>query len=250
MIGVECGKALLRTPASHLSHCQASLLPKPPAVCCLTPCLANPPELDPHPPISPLSPVPRPHTPKVVCYLTTLRPDQGGAAAFHHAKLHGLAISPAPSPAHTHPPPPPPTRPQVVCYLTATCRHPNSVRDPHDLAALSPPRLSPNAQPQVVCYLATLRPDQGGVTTFHHPKLHGLAIPPRQGDALIFFPSFEDGTLDMRMAHSGRPVLNGGEKWIINTWACQRPVPSAVQLPPAKLPAVKLPGSLEYSNMA
>ena len=35
------------------------------------------------------------------------------------------------------------------------------------------------------------------------------------------------------MAHEGRPVGAGAEKWIINTWACQQSVPSAVLLPPA-----------------
>ena len=46
----------------------------------------------------------------------------------------------------------------------------------------------------------------------------------------MFFPAFEDGALDGRMAHSGQPVAGpGAEKWIVNTWACQHPVPSAVR---------------------
>jgi hypothetical protein len=80
-----------------------------------------------------------------------------------------------------------------------------------------------------VCYLRTLEPGQGGGTKFHHPLLRGLCTRPVQGDAVVFFPAFEDGTLDDRMAHSGQPVAGAGaEKWIVNTWACQRPVPSAV----------------------
>lgn len=56
---------------------------------------------------------------------------------------------------------------------------------------------------------------------------------PRQGDALIFFPAFADGCFDGRMAHSGQAVL-AGQKWTVNTWACQRRVPIAL----AQLPAV------------
>jgi hypothetical protein len=43
----------------------------------------------------------------------------------------------------------------------------------------------------------------------------------------VFFPAAADGRFDERMAHSGLPVL-AGEKWILNTWACQRRVPTAV----------------------
>jgi hypothetical protein len=82
-----------------------------------------------------------------------------------------------------------------------------------------------------VCYLNTLEPAQGGGTRFHHPCLGGLTVRPARGDALVFFPAFADGALDGRMAHSGQPVGGGGaEKWIINTWACQRSVPSAVEI--------------------
>ncbi|GBF95887.1 hypothetical protein Rsub_08478 [Raphidocelis subcapitata] len=82
---------------------------------------------------------------------------------------------------------------------------------------------------QVVCYLRTLEPSQGGCTRFHHPALGGLEVPPREGGALVFFPAFEDGRLDGRMAHSGARVTGrGAEKWIINTWLAERPVPAAV----------------------
>ena len=84
---------------------------------------------------------------------------------------------------------------------------------------------------QVVCYLRTLDPAEGGCTRFHHPALNGLAVPPLEGAALCFFPAFADGRLDGRMAHSGAPVTaRGAEKWIINTWATERPVPTAVAL--------------------
>ncbi|KAL4427879.1 hypothetical protein ABPG75_001968 [Micractinium tetrahymenae] len=85
---------------------------------------------------------------------------------------------------------------------------------------------------QVVVYLNTLDREQGGGTHFSHPCMDGLTVQPRRGDALIFFPAFADGKFDDRMAHCGE-VVRLGEKWILNTWACQRPVPAAVTyLPP------------------
>jgi hypothetical protein len=69
-----------------------------------------------------------------------------------------------------------------------------------------------------------------------HPTLRPACVPthlqPHQGDALIFFPAFADGCFDGRMAHSGQAVLVG-QKWTVNTWACQRRVPTAL----AQLPA-------------
>lgn len=55
----------------------------------------------------------------------------------------------------------------------------------------------------------------------------GVVMQPRLGDALVFFPAYADGKFDDRMAHSGEAVRLG-EKWILNTWACQRRVPAAV----------------------
>lgn len=85
---------------------------------------------------------------------------------------------------------------------------------------------------QVVVYLNTLEGGQGGGTHFSHRCMDGLTVQPRQGDALIFFPAYADGKFDDRMAHCGE-VVRLGEKWILNTWACQRAVPAAVtHLPP------------------
>ncbi|PSC76020.1 alpha beta-hydrolase [Micractinium conductrix] len=77
---------------------------------------------------------------------------------------------------------------------------------------------------QVVVYLNEV--EGGGGTRFHHPLFRGLTIEPRQGDALLFFPAYADGRFDVRMAHSGQPV-EAGQKFILNTWCCQRAVPSA-----------------------
>lgn len=77
---------------------------------------------------------------------------------------------------------------------------------------------------QCVVYLNTLPEDAGGTTRFHHAALGGLAVPPRAGTALLFFPAFADGSPDYRMTHSGEPVTRG-EMWILNTWLCQFPLP-------------------------
>lgn len=73
---------------------------------------------------------------------------------------------------------------------------------------------------QCVVYINSMTAEQGGSTAFHHPLLKGLAVQPKQGAALVFFPAYADGRIDDRMAHSGEPVVSG-EKWIINTWAMQ-----------------------------
>jgi prolyl 4-hydroxylase len=77
---------------------------------------------------------------------------------------------------------------------------------------------------QCVVYLNTLPQEAGGATRFHHPALGGLSVQPRQGDALLFFSASAGGAPDYRMTHSGEPVLRG-EKWILNTWLCQYPLP-------------------------
>ena len=85
---------------------------------------------------------------------------------------------------------------------------------------------------QVICYLNTLEGEEGctggrgsgGGTRFHHACMGGLTVAPRQGAALLFFPCFAGGEMDGRMAHSGEAVLVG-EKWTINTWLCEAPVP-------------------------
>lgn len=76
---------------------------------------------------------------------------------------------------------------------------------------------------QCLVYLNTLSTKHGGGTKFHHPLFRGLTVSPVQGDALMFFTAWQDGQEDARMVHSGEKVLGDGEKWIINTWACQYP---------------------------
>lgn len=83
---------------------------------------------------------------------------------------------------------------------------------------------------QLICYLNTLEGDgsagrgSGGATRFHHACLGGLAVTPEQGAALLFFPCYAGGEMDGKMAHSGEAV-RAGEKWSVNTWLCEAPVP-------------------------
>eukprot|EP00887_Chlorella_sp_A99_P000520 scaffold17.g520.t1 len=84
--------------------------------------------------------------------------------------------------------------------------------------------MAAGGQRLVVCYLKTLSPSEGGATCFHHPSMHGLLHP---------IPS----SIHPSTCHSGLPVISG-EKWIVNSWACQRPVPSAVELAPEEAAAL------------
>lgn len=56
----------------------------------------------------------------------------------------------------------------------------------------------------------------GGGTGF--PKL-GKSIRPKQGRALVFFPSTLDGALDEMALHSGEDADD--EKWVCQVWIRQ-----------------------------
>lgn len=56
--------------------------------------------------------------------------------------------------------------------------------------------------------------EEGGATEF--PQL-GLSIQPRRGDALLWFNTLPNGSVDPRTMHAGRPVLRG-EKQALNVW--------------------------------
>ncbi|CAG9466945.1 unnamed protein product [Pedinophyceae sp. YPF-701] len=76
---------------------------------------------------------------------------------------------------------------------------------------------------QCVCYLSGDDEGTGGATSFDHPCMEGLKVAPTRGSALVFFPAFRDGRSDDRMTHSGQRV-DSGEKWIVNSWACEKAV--------------------------
>mmetsp|Transcript_1281 Transcript_1281/g.4742 ORF Transcript_1281/g.4742 Transcript_1281/m.4742 type:complete len:334 (-) Transcript_1281:531-1532(-) len=78
---------------------------------------------------------------------------------------------------------------------------------------------------QRLVQVVALEPVHGGATSFSHPALRGLRVQPSEGDALVFFPAFADGTADARMPHAGEPVLpDAPDKWNLNTWVCEREV--------------------------
>jgi hypothetical protein len=75
--------------------------------------------------------------------------------------------------------------------------------------------------------------DKGGLTKFgklpaHPNQSYGscLAITPRKGDALLFFPADRDGTFDERLEHEGAPAVD--EKWIARIWRHKERGPSTI----------------------
>eukprot|EP00747_Dinoflagellata_sp_TGD_P170560 gnl/TRDRNA2_/TRDRNA2_202434_c0_seq1.p1 gnl/TRDRNA2_/TRDRNA2_202434_c0~~gnl/TRDRNA2_/TRDRNA2_202434_c0_seq1.p1 ORF type:complete len:373 (-),score=80.09 gnl/TRDRNA2_/TRDRNA2_202434_c0_seq1:118-1236(-) len=54
---------------------------------------------------------------------------------------------------------------------------------------------------------------QGGRTAFN---LFSLSVPPRKGDALIFFPAFANGHPDHRTLHEAQDAMD--DKWVIQLW--------------------------------
>lgn len=54
---------------------------------------------------------------------------------------------------------------------------------------------------------------QGGHTCFDHL---GLAVQPRQGSALLFFPAFADGKSDERSLHTAMDAID--TKWVMQQW--------------------------------
>ncbi|XP_031493954.1 probable prolyl 4-hydroxylase 9 isoform X2 [Nymphaea colorata] len=45
----------------------------------------------------------------------------------------------------------------------------------------------------------------------------GLKVKPKQGDALLFYSLFPNGTIDVSSLHGSCPVING-EKWVATKW--------------------------------
>ena len=68
----------------------------------------------------------------------------------------------------------------------------------------------------VLLYLNSVETDFGGETKF--PELD-LSVHPKQGSALVFFPSLGvKGIPDARTIHAAEPLRNGGEKWVAQLW--------------------------------
>ena len=60
--------------------------------------------------------------------------------------------------------------------------------------------------------------DAGGSTVFKDLELQ---IKPEKGKALLFFPSFADGTPDDRTEHAGQVAFD--TKWIAQIWIHEAP---------------------------
>jgi prolyl 4-hydroxylase len=60
--------------------------------------------------------------------------------------------------------------------------------------------------------------EEGGETNF--PRL-GLSVPPKRGNALIFYNVFDDGQPDFDTEHASLPVIKG-EKWLATKWLRER----------------------------
>lgn len=97
--------------------------------------------------------------------------------------------------------------PQLARYEAA--QHFLSHEDafPSDLAATN----GFQRQATVLVYLNDVQ--QGGATRFEHLN---LAVQPRKGMALLFFPSFADGTPDDRTLHTAEAAQD--TKWIMQQW--------------------------------
>eukprot|EP00746_Dinoflagellata_sp_MGD_P166453 gnl/MRDRNA2_/MRDRNA2_96336_c0_seq1.p1 gnl/MRDRNA2_/MRDRNA2_96336_c0~~gnl/MRDRNA2_/MRDRNA2_96336_c0_seq1.p1 ORF type:complete len:442 (+),score=78.34 gnl/MRDRNA2_/MRDRNA2_96336_c0_seq1:75-1400(+) len=77
---------------------------------------------------------------------------------------------------------------------------------------------------QCLVYLNDVPKEDGGSTKFFHPSLNGLAVQPKKGSALVFFPAFDDGSEDPRMMHSGETYMGDAAKWTAGTWLHQTPI--------------------------
>lgn len=66
----------------------------------------------------------------------------------------------------------------------------------------------------VLCYLNDV--SQGGATVFRKVDVH---VTPKKGRALIFFPAFLNGELDMNALHAAMPAVD--TKWVSQVWIRQ-----------------------------
>ncbi|CAE8620824.1 unnamed protein product [Polarella glacialis] len=104
--------------------------------------------------------------------------------------------------------------PQVVRYERG-----QYFTDHEDAFAASKARVD-NYQRRVTLLVYLNDVEKGGATRF--PKL-GFQVKPRQGQALLFFPSFANGRPDPRTLHSAEAAED--EKWIAQVWIGS-PMPS------------------------
>ncbi|XP_027160229.1 probable prolyl 4-hydroxylase 9 isoform X2 [Coffea eugenioides] len=66
----------------------------------------------------------------------------------------------------------------------------------------------------------TMFPYENGLNTrmaYDYKSCMGLQIKPRQGDGLLFYSLFPNGTIDKTSLHGSCPVIKGG-KWVATKW--------------------------------
>lgn len=80
-------------------------------------------------------------------------------------------------------------------------------------------QLDNGGQRRATVLVVLAEPTRGGATGFR--DLDGLSVPPRLGNALVFFPSDADGVPDERTLHAGQ-LVQEGEKWIAQIWVHER----------------------------
>ncbi|KAB1208485.1 Prolyl 4-hydroxylase subunit alpha-1 [Morella rubra] len=96
--------------------------------------------------------------------------------------------------------------------------------------AFNPTEYGPQQSQRVASFLLYLsNVEEGGETMFpfengsnigigyDYRKCIGLKVKPRQGDGLLFYSVFPNGTIDRTSLHGSCPVING-EKWVATKW--------------------------------